>query len=93
MTLDQSARSALVLASSVFVVGRFVGASLFVIVDKLGWKACLCWSLQAIDSQQLVFAAAWQCCSRAAAAADARPPIAAAYFAASPFEFSFALLN
>ena len=90
MTLGQSARSALVLASSVFVVGRFIGASLFVIVDKLGWKACLCWSLQAIDSQQLVFAA-WQC-SRAAAAADARPPIAA-YFAALPFEFSFALSN
>ena len=91
MTLGQSARSALVLASSVFVVGRFFGASLFVIVDKLGWRARLCWSLQAIDSQQLVFAA-WQCCSRAAAAADARPPIAA-YFAALPFEFSFALSN
>ena len=91
MTLGQSVRSALVLASSVFVVGRFVGASLFVIVGKLGWKARLCWSLQAIDSQQLVFAAAWHCCSRAAAA-DARPPIAA-YFAVSPFEFSFALLN
>jgi len=90
VTLGQSARSAPVLASSFFVVGRFIGVSLFVVVDKLGSKAFPCWSLQAIDSQQLVFAA-WQC-SRAAAAADARPPIAA-YFAASPFEFSFALLN
>ena len=57
MTLDQSARSAPVLTSSFFVVGRFIGVSLFFVVDKLGSKASLCWSLQAIDSHQPVFAA------------------------------------
>ena len=57
MTLGQSARSAPVLASSFFVVGRFIEVSLFVIVDKLGSRASPCWSLQAIDSQQPVFAA------------------------------------